>query len=114
MWRALAALYSFSLLFGGGDIVCANLAELTSSGVHFSRLLYAMPVFLAGACFCILTIGVARKAEGPFWGFVRRNRLVERTLTVIVISVALEVGFVHYCKSKLPTDNQIRGASASR
>jgi predicted tellurium resistance membrane protein TerC len=103
MWRILAALYSFSLLFGGGDIVCANLAKLTSAGVPFPRLLYAVPLFLAGACFCILTIGVARKKEGSFWGFVRRNRLVERIVAVIVISVALQMGFDHYCKSKVAT-----------
>ncbi|MGO8700601.1 MAG: hypothetical protein ACLQVY_23165 [Limisphaerales bacterium] len=75
MWRLLAGLYSFSLLFSGGDIVCANLAKLTSTGVRFPRLLYAVPLVVAGLAFSILTVGVARKAEGTTWQFVRRNRL---------------------------------------
>lgn len=113
MWRLLAGLYSFSLLFGGGDIVCANLAKLTSTGVPFPRLLYAVPLVMAGLAFCILTVGVARKAEGTTWQFVRRNRLVERTLTVITITVALETGFDHYCKSKLASGNQVHAARAT-
>jgi hypothetical protein len=113
MWRVLAGLYSFSLLFGGGGIVCANLAKLTSSGVRFPRLLYAVPLFVAGLAFYILTVSVARKAEGPMWQFVRGNRLVERTLAVIVISVGLEMGFEHYCKSKLVTGNQVHAVSVS-
>ncbi len=113
MWRLLAGLYSFSLLFSGGAIVCASLAKLTSSGVWFPRLLYLVPLFVAGLAFCILTVGVARKAEGPIWQFVRGNRLVERTLAVIVISVGLEMGFDHYCKSKLATGTQVHAVSAS-
>jgi hypothetical protein len=113
MWRLLAGLYSFSLLFSGGDIVCANLAKLTSTGVRFPRLLYAVPLVVAGFAFCILTVGVARKVQGPVWQFVRRNRLVERTLAVIAIAVALEMGFDHYCKSKLATGTQVHAASAS-
>jgi hypothetical protein len=113
MWRALAGLYSFSLLFSGGGIVSANLAKVTSSGVQFPRLLYAVPLFVGGLAFCILTVGVARKPEGPMWQFVRGNRLVERTLAVIVISVGLEMGFDHYCKSKLATGHQAHVASAS-
>lgn len=113
MWRVLAGLYSFSLLFSGGGIVGANLAKLTSLGVQFPRLLYAVPLFVAGLAFCILTLGVARKAEGPIWQFVRRNRLVERTVAVIVISVGLEMGFDHYCKLKLTTGNQVHAVSAT-
>jgi hypothetical protein len=72
MWRLLAGLYCFSLLFSGGGIVGANLAKLTTSaGVRFPRLLYAVPLFVAGLAFCILTVGVARKPEGPMWQFVR-------------------------------------------
>jgi hypothetical protein len=113
MWRVLAGLYSFSLLFSGGAIVSASLAKLTSSAVPFPRLLYAVPLFVAGVYFCVLTVGVARKAEGPTWHYVRGNRLVERTLAVIVIAVGLEMGFDHYCKSKLATGNQVHAVSAS-
>jgi hypothetical protein len=113
MWRLLAGLYSFSLLFGGGDIVCASLAKLTSSGIRFPRILYAVPLVVAGLAFCILTVGVARKAEGTTWQFVRRNRLVERTLAVIAIAVALEMGFGHYCQSKLATGNRVQATSAN-
>jgi len=112
VWRVLAIFGSFGQFVGGADIMSGRFSRLVSAGVHvppvignaFAILHLLIPAF---GC-CVLVIGFPRRAEGSAWQFVRRCRLLERLLVVLLAMFILDFSFNHYCNWKLSTANHVQ------
>lgn len=109
VWRVMAILGSFGQLLGGADIMSVRASRLVSAGVHVPPLVgnafAILHLLIPAISCCVLVVGVPRKAEGSAGQFVRRYRLLERLLVVLLVMFALDFGFNHYCDWMLSTAN---------